>query len=476
MALLDRSRIVRQIFGYNPWWTGRAWDAPTFERLAVSRCLARLIDTTTRRAVLLSGPRRVGKSTVLRQVAKRLIQGGAAPKAVFYLSLDDNILKMVSLAELLELYREEVLPVSETCYLLLDEVQYARDWDLEVKRLIDHHPTYRVLATGSAAVEHRGRIADSGVGRWITIPIPTLSFFEFLHMRGETPSGMPEGMRVSGLLRGTSADRAAVAAAMRPTLPSFRRYLLVGGFPETALREDIADNQRLIREDIVDRVLKRDMTSLFGIRRVPEMERLFVYLCLHSGGLMNVSATAGQVGLPRPTVDEYLDYLVQANLIYRLEPYELGGKKRLKPKYRYYLVDAAIRNAVLLSGEEVLTNPAEMGLVVETAVLRHLYAFYYKDMPRVAYWRDPRTDHEVDIVLSSPTYTVPVEVKYESGAGSSIPQGLKRFLDAERATFAIVATQADTDIRVVSAGEGRADVLMVPAHILTYLLGSTERR
>ena len=63
-------------------------------------------------------------------------------------------------------------------------------------------------------------------------------------------------------------------------------------------------------------------------------------------------------------------------------------------------------------GEEILTNPEEMGIIAETTVHRHLYSFYYRDVPEIVYWRDPATDKEVDIIVRSPKYIIPFEVKY----------------------------------------------------------------
>jgi hypothetical protein len=101
---------------------------------------------------------------------------------------------------------------------------------------------------------------------------------------------------------------------------------------------------------------------------------------------------------------------------YRLPPIEGGGKRVLKARHKYYIVDAALRNAVLLRGEDALLDPAEVGLVVETAVLRHLHAYQFRDAPEMGYWRDARSQREVDIVVRSPRYVVPVEVKYRDRA------------------------------------------------------------
>ena len=173
----------------------------------------------------------------------------------------------------------------------------------------------------------RKALSESGAGRWVTVPIPTLSF--------------------------------------------------LGGFPETAKLDDVFLAQRLLREDVVDRVLKRDMTSLFGVRNVAELERLFIDLCYHTGGIFQASTCASELGVNAQTVNNHLDLLEQAHLVYRLDPYGLGGKQLLKPRQKVHLVDSAIRNAIRMRSERVLQDPAEMGAIVESTVLRHIMAYHY---------------------------------------------------------------------------------------------------
>jgi predicted AAA+ superfamily ATPase len=302
-------------------------------------------------------------------MAHWLVARGHDPKSILYLSLDHPLLKLLPIREILTLFHESTYPEGRAATLLLDEVQYASEWETEIKLLLDHKPEYRILATGSASVVHKERLAESGVGRWITVPIPTLSFFEFVHIRSEETEGIDPDLRVSDLLAFQSGDLAALAARVRPLQPLFQRYLLVGGFPETAVQHNVDLCQRLLREDVVERVLKRDMTALFGVRNINELEKLFIYLCLHSGGILAHQTCARDLGTTTTTVSNHLTLLEQANLVYRLPPSGLGGKQVLKARNKYYLVDAALRNAVLLKGEEIFTHSEEMGTIVETTVL-----------------------------------------------------------------------------------------------------------
>ena len=345
----DRSEIIPVLQGFNPWWSDKPCSVPEFRRLAFEASRIYLQDTSLRRAILLSGPRRVGKTTILQQIADDLIQNGQNPKSVLYLSLDHPLLKLLTLHDILALYHESVFPEGQPVVLLLDEIQYSQGWETEIKLLVDHQLHYRILATGSASVAHRERLAESGVGRWITVPVPTLSFYEFVHIRGESAPAIPEDQRLNELGNMTAAQLTALAAQMRPLQLLFQRYLLVGGFPETARQENIGLCQRLLREDVVERVLKRDMTALFGVRNVNDLEKLFIYLCLHSGGILAHNTCAKALETSSSTVANHLALLEQANLIYRLPPAALGGKKILKARNKYYLVDAA-RGAIDRTG------------------------------------------------------------------------------------------------------------------------------
>ncbi len=470
---LDEVRRVLQ--GFNPWWTDRPISVPKFQRLAYSVCRRHLEDEHQRGAILLSGPRRVGKTTILLQIADWLVKEGHDPSGVFYISLDHPLLKLLPLTTILRLYHDSVYPEGRPVVLLMDEIQYAQDWELHVKALVDHQPNYRILATGSASVVHRRQLAESGVGRWARVPVPTLSFYEFLRIRDDAMPRVATDLNPSALFSRPKRELLSLAARLRPIQPLFLRYLLVGGFPETARHPDASYCQRILREDVVERVLKRDMAALFDIRNVNALERLFIYLCLHSGSLLEVKNCASALGVQRPTIENYLDLLEQANLIYRLPPTEIGGKKILKARHKVYLVDAALRNAVLLRGEEMLTDPNELGVVVETTVLRHLIAFHYRDSPRVSYWRHPKSKLEVDVIVQSPSYTLPVEVKYRESPSLGESSGLVAYCRIEEVRHAYWVTKREEDFGIETVGDLSTRFLKIPAHIFCYLLGQAER-
>ena len=103
------------------------------------------------------------------------------------------------------------------------------------------------------------------------------------------------------------------------------RYLQVGGFPELALASNDLMAQQIMREDVVDKVLKRDLPSLYNIRSATELERIFLYLCNISSEIVSFTSIAKELGgVTRPTVENYVNYLESANLIYQSWPVENG--------------------------------------------------------------------------------------------------------------------------------------------------------
>lgn len=169
----------------------------------------------------------------------------------------------------------------------MDEIQYARDWQIWLKHQVDFQKNRQIAVTGSATpLVTEGQ--ESGVGRWHTVRLATLSFFEYLQIRKAPVPDLPDVPSLTSLQKWSTADFQRTAAVAAPMTGLFHDYLLRGGFPQAALTESLTLAQKLLREDIVDKVLKRDMTALFGVRRVLELEQTFLYLCLHDGGLLGI--------------------------------------------------------------------------------------------------------------------------------------------------------------------------------------------
>src|SRR5690606_3153176 len=166
------------------------------------------------------------------------------PQDILYATFDHPILKLAGLEQTIRAWGE-LFPASGTGprMLFLDEIQFVPDWQTWLKHQVDFQPGLRIAATGSASPLRDA--GESGVGRWETIPLPTLSFGEFLRLRKIAVPPIPEGKSLRALFDWSPADFVRVTAPARELTPHFHEYLLRGSFPEPALTTDLARCQRL---------------------------------------------------------------------------------------------------------------------------------------------------------------------------------------------------------------------------------------
>lgn len=112
----------------------------------------------------------------------------------------------------------------------------------------------------------------------------------------------------------------------------------------------------VLREDIVEKALKRNMTAFYKVRRILELERLFLYLCYHDGGILDLTAISQQLdGVTKQTAASFMDLFEATHLVYRLKPYGYG-KEVLRGRDKIYLADAALPGAVTLQGRKLLSG------------------------------------------------------------------------------------------------------------------------
>jgi len=456
--------VLRQ---YNPWWeSGTVRDLPSWRRTAFSELILWLGTPPAPRAILLSGARQIGKTTLLLQAVEELLSRGVRPERILYATFDHPLLKLIGLEGVLNVWRE-IQPRSEEIeYLLLDEIQYTQGWQTWLKHQVDFEKRARIAVTGSAVPLETENL-ESGVGRWHTIRLATLSFSEYLQIQEIRLPNVPEVDSLAELFSWSPADLLRTGENARP---------LRGGFPQTALIESVTLAQKLLREDIVDKVLKRDMTALFGVRRVLELERTFLYLCLHDGGLLDIQSLCTQLGLKKPTVNRFIDLLEASHLVYRLPPYGYG-KEILRGKFKVYLADPAIAGSVLLKGRGLLEDESRLGAAAETAFFKHVFARYYQTGVSFTYWRG-RKSLEVDILAEVRLQLIPFEVKYSrSDVLESDLKGLRLLCEEKKIPRGYVITRQISDFGVVTfPGKVQAAILKIPAPLACYWLSRSEGR
>ena len=474
MSIVNRENVLDLLYSYNYWWkTGfiqKDFVKP-MHRFAYYEAYDCMMREDIRRSVILCGARRTGKTTIMYQAIAALLQAGVSPKNILFVSFDHPLLKLCSVNTVMETYRANISS-GETVYCFFDEIQYAADWNNWLKILYDTDPTIRIMATGSASPVLADKTSESGLGRWKIIHVPTLSFYEYCELLDISVPQLPQDIEPTRLYVHDENEQRDILRKLSALQVHFIRYLQVGGFPELALSKDDFYAQRVLREDIVDKALKRDIPAVYGIRNVADIERIFLYLCYNSSNIVNLQTMCKEMdGVSRTTIEKYIGYLENANLIYVSPLVTLDAKKVLKNRNKIYIADAAMRNAVLMN-DDVTNDPEELGLIAETAVYKHIKAFYYDDAPVVGYYRGGEKGKEIDIVVKSARFApVMIEVKYREQAKIAEDDAIVTEAEPDRPNLVITKRPDDHGICLY----GKKSVYRIPAPAFLYLLGYAER-
>lgn len=478
MAIVKEEQVIKALRQYNPWWRNPSAikeESKPQKRLAYYEALKMVKHKTIRRFAVLSGARRVGKTTIMYQMIENLIDEGINPKSILYVSFDNPIIKLVSAETVLSVY-ESLYPVTGTRYVFFDEIQYTEHWELWMKVIYDSRRDIRLTATGSASPILEKGCADSGTGRWSVLKIPTMSFYEYCRLlRLEEPI-LPRELKLTELVKMSNAELDDLTSKFASLESHFNRYLTIGGFPELVLSDDDAYARRMLREDVADKVIKRDVLTLFNIRNPLLMEKLFLYLCINSSEIFSATTAAKELeNTSVETVESYIEALEMSNLIYLAKPLNVGSKGALKGKPKIFIADAAIRNAVLMT-EDVLSDEKELGIMVETAVYKHIVSFYQGSTAQIGYFRNAKDNQkEVDAVIELPHEKILCEVKYRNNSHIPATDAVVELCKDEKAnvTSAFLITKRLDDFGVTKH-ETKIPIMKIPAIVFLYLMGNAE--
>lgn len=405
--------ITRILGDQNPWHATGAVPqalARPVERPLAQRLWRAVIEPTPRRAHLILGPRRVGKTTVMYQTVRALLNHGLAPDRLWWMRLDHPYLLRQDLGSLVR----RVIDTSGSSsghevVLFLDELVYAQQWDRWLKTFHDEGWPVRVVATSSATAALKGGFRESGIGRWDEHQLAPYQFAEYLDLAGLS---VPVEL-------GSRLD--ATLAALQPGVVSAdvadhrRRFSLIGGFPELLTAVGDLDEESLLlrsqqrlREEAIERAIYKDIPQSFGIDSPLMLERLLYVLAGQVTGVLGVTGLARDLGMSQPTFDRYLSYLEQTFLVFRTLNFA-GSEATIQRRGRkLFFLDGAIRNAALQRGLAPLTDPAEMGVLTENLVASALHALSLQSGHRLYHWREGK--HEVDFVLDHPSGPMAFEV------------------------------------------------------------------
>ena len=448
--------LVDNIRGINPWWRDDpAPPLPPFRRWPFQRLL-RLLTKGMAPATVLRGPRRVGKTVLLRQIIESLLDTGVSPQHILYVPFDElPTLRKVAepVLTVARWFEEAVLGTTfnaaaragQPVFLLFDEVQNLDAWAPQIKSLVDNQAV-RVLVTGSSSLRiEAGR--DSLAGRITTIDLGPLLLREIAELRfGYTghaywPDNGLDALSTPEYWREAIEHSRTEAVPRRQAFNAFSER---GAYPIAHERADIPwpEVADYLNETVIRRAIQHDLRmGARGQKRDEKLlEEVFRLCCRYAGQTpgQNVfvpeiqQALLGNIGWNR--ILNYLRFLDGTLLIRLIQPLELRLKRR-KSSPKICLCDHALRaswlqEVVPLDPEGLAANPHLTDLAGHLA--ESALGYFLASLPNldVAHFPARSTEPEVDFVLTIGTRRIPVEVKYRRRIDPhEDTRGLRAFLE-----------------------------------------------
>lgn len=402
MLTISEKEIISRLYFDNPWWETSAIEKryTDYPRRFYFKSFFNLVkESSINRAVVLMGPRRVGKTVMVFHAIDKLLNEGVDAKNILYLSLETPLYTGLSLEKIVNIFQAEFEHKRDSgLYVIFDEIQYLAEWEVHLKSLVDSYPSYKYIATGSAAAALKLKSRESGAGRFTEFLLPPLTFAEYLSFI----------KRVDELIIRKAQDTYE-ARNIAELNKEFINYLNFGGYPEAVFSSLIQeDSSRYIKSDIIDKVLLSDLPSLYGIKDVQELNKLFNTIAYNTGNEITLESLSQSSGVSKNTIKRYIEYLEAAFLIKIVHRVDITSKRfKRATTFKVYLTNPSIRAALF---GPVTEEHEAMGSLTETAIFSQWFHSSKIDNLHYARWNKGEVDIVwLDTVTQKPFWCVEVK-------------------------------------------------------------------
>lgn len=308
------------------------------------------VDLKSREIIDLIGPRRSGKSSILKLIVKRLglkdnylFINFADP--IFISNNDPSIIE-----DLIQVFREYFNPKLE--YLFFDEIQDIPHWERAIRKLRDGDK-FKIFLTGSSSKLLSGELSTLLTGRHQSYRIFPLSFQEFIAFRGVVIAGKRD-----------------LVLKEKALLKHFDEYLSIGGFPEIVL----TNNRELLKSYFFD-IVQKDVVMRYDVRDKEVLQRMAVYLMSNAAKIASIETLKNTFKISFALASSYIEYLKEAFLIFDLQQFSYSLKAQHKALKKIYSIDTGLSNAVSFRFSEDIGRALENVVFLE--LLKRGYEIYY---------------------------------------------------------------------------------------------------
>ena len=322
--------------------------------------------------ISIAGVRRSGKSTIMLQYIKQLIDTKVNPKNILYINFEDVRFKELNL-ELLnriyEVYLEYVQPISKQ-YIFLDEIQKIKGWE-RFARTMHELKKATVFVSGSNAKLLSGNLASVLTGRHLDINVFPLDFKEFLSFR-----------------KIQIKDELELISKRHKIKYLLNEYIKYGGFPLVCLNESKKDLLQTYFEDIIN----KDVIGNHTITNIPKIKSLAKFYLTNVGRRISFNNISKSLSLSLDTVEKYSYYLEDAYLIHFIKKFSYSVKEQERTMVIVYAIDNGLKSLLGFNFSK------DEGWLYQNVVANYLIKEYSKK--NIFYWMST-TKEEVDFVVKN---------------------------------------------------------------------------
>jgi len=455
------------LIAYNPWWRTKSFSVPgvpDFKRDAFTQAM-RHTEANHGLALLINGPRRVGKTTIINQIIRCLIDEKKIPvNRILFFSLDDPIIQQLPqkdqgtlfealLAQWAQVAGTALRSSPNTLYCFLDEVQRLPRWELYIKRYVDLRYPIRFIISGSASHTIFRKSLESLLGRLVDISLPPFTFREFVRYHYPEHSNFltklsEDVLDIGDVSSVVKFNRRLSEAIKQTSIPQWNHYAdeyaQKGGFPQLWTMATAAERSAFIDQQFVERVTLEDLRLVKEIRRPEIFHQFLRYAFARTGQEYNLEELASLIHTTRVTLTEALPLLLQTELIRKVERFT-GKPVRLRSTHaKLYAADLVLMQGIT----KIITSleGEERGRIAET--LAHNVIRLFLGVSDVSYYREPSGKQEVDFVARVGSQMTPIEIVYQNQIDSKHRNAIRTFLEAhgKRNSFGILVTKEDWKI------------------------------
>lgn len=468
---MDGLQILDTLKKINPWFKTNSVPNGQLESLRrrefddLEKTLYR-----TEMATLIIGGRRVGKSVLMYQLIDSLLKKGISGKKILFVQGDNPIFpEMIKegkiLSSIIEIYQKYIIEKSfdeldDTIYIFVDEAHNLKDWQLDVKTLIDLKYRIKFVVTGSSSHKLRKGSENPLTGRVSIHTISPFSFIDFLRYQFSNDqranfdktflkiSDKFKDSFFSGNLNESYqyAEEANKLLDRSYVCKKLNDYLYWGGFPWIVSHPKDEDRPKYLR-DLLTTTISKEILTQVDARETQAFERLMVNISLSAGTVASFKNFATTLGIDERTVSKYVDYYVEAHWAFISSPYTFHRRlDSVKDKKKLYVIDTGIINVLCFKDEgEFQSDKQYKGRILENSIHNHLLCFEQKRFgafqSSMPFWIDESLK-EIDFILEIKGGNIPIEVKCKVSPDRDDLVAIQEFLKTKAsAKLGVITTE-----------------------------------